>query len=445
VCTNGGAQYVVYARAAGDCPPDAVDNATATIACLVPHITVTKTVSPSGAVDQGTTLSYTITVSVPANGPALANVKVTDTMCDETNYAGNASPSPDSAPAAGSSGTIVWTLPTLAAGQSATFKFDGVVKTLASPDCQAKGRSCTNNVDVIGGCGSAQATDHASVTTPINPCPAPGLCRITGGGCLNENGDNKGHKESTFGGNASPAHDGGGPTGNEWEHVYRDGRTILFNWHSHDAHVIQCSVVEPGPCSPKAHNTRADFVGTGLYSIGAGGKDQPGNMVAYIIDHTEGACNKDVGDYYSIVVRTGLVIGQGSIVFQTQGTIDCGNLQIHETPASIFGAGVSTTGDAGAVDNSLALLNKVVPNPFSSTMSFTYEIPEGGSAVEIGVYNVAGRLVRTLASGIQGAGRSNVTWDGRDNAGVKMAQGVYFLKSVVGGKQSTFRVIYMAR
>jgi len=38
-----------------------------------------------------------------------------------------------------------------------------------------------------------------------------------------------------------------------------------------------------------------------------------------------------------------------------------------------------------------------------------------------------------------------VTWDGRDNAGVKMAQGVYFLKSVVGGKQSTFRVIYMAR
>jgi len=297
---------------------------------------------------------------------------------------------------------------------------------------------------VTGHCADGSDTANSSFDTVIH-CPQPGLCRLTGGGCLNENGTQKGHKESTFGGNASPDHTGGGPTGNSWEHVYRDGKTILFNWHSPDAHVIQCTDVTPGPCHPKGTVTRADFVGTGKYSIGAGGRDQDGNMVAYIIDHTEGACNKNVGDYYFIEVRSGLVIGSGDLVFTTQGTIDCGNLQIHQTPASLFGPTTTPTGAAATVDNSLALLNKVVPNPFSSTMSFTYEIPEGGSAVEIGVYNVAGRLVRTLASGIQGAGRSNVTWDGRDNAGVKMAQGVYFLKSVVGGKQSTFRVIYMAR
>ena len=111
----------------------------------------------------------------------------------------------------------------------------------------------------------------------------------------------------------SPEHDGGGPSGNSWEHILRDGKTILFNWLSWDAHVIACSVVPPGPCSPKAINTRADFVGTGKYSIGAGGRSEDGNMVAYIIDHNEGSCNKGTRDEYFITVRKGLVIGEGEV------------------------------------------------------------------------------------------------------------------------------------
>jgi hypothetical protein len=164
--------------------------------------------------------------------------------------------------------------------------------------------------DCAGGSG-VRAED--SVTTDINPCLAEGTCRLTGGGCMNDDPDTgrKGHKQSTFGGNSSPLHEGGGPTGNSWEHVYRDGREILFNWHSWDAHVISCSVVPPGPCSPKAINTARTSSAPGLYSIGAGGREEDGNMVAYIIDHKEGNCNKDTRDEYSIIVRTGLVIGEG--------------------------------------------------------------------------------------------------------------------------------------
>jgi flagellar hook assembly protein FlgD len=61
------------------------------------------------------------------------------------------------------------------------------------------------------------------------------------------------------------------------------------------------------------------------------------------------------------------------------------------------------------------------------------------------VYNVAGRLVKTLASGAQGAGTYTVTWDGSDDAGVRMAPGVYFLKSRVGGDSTVSRVIYVAK
>jgi hypothetical protein len=285
------------------------------------------------------------------------------------------------------------------------------------------------------------------VNTPINPCPAPGLCRLTGGGCMNDDPDTgrKGHKQSTFGGNSSPEHDGGGPTGNSWEHVYRDGREILFNWHSWDAHVIACSVVPPGPCSPHAINTRADFVGTGKYSIGAGGREQDGNQVAYIIDHKEGSCNKGTRDEYSIIIRTGLVIGEGDIVFQATGFIDCGNLQIHETPGRLFGSGSRNGIGTGEGTTGVELLNRPYPNPFTGSTSFAYKVAEGGASVDVGVYNVAGRLVKTLAAGPQSAGTYTVTWNGSDDSGVRMAPGVYFLKSKVGSDQTVSRLIYVAQ
>jgi hypothetical protein len=283
------------------------------------------------------------------------------------------------------------------------------------------------------------------VTCDAGPCGAVDVCRITGGGCVNADGDRSGHAQNTFGGNASPLHTGGGPTGNEWEHIQRDGKAVLFNWHSHDAHVIACGVAPPGPCSPQAADTRADFVGTGLYSIGAGGGDQEGNMVAYVIDHTEGACNADVGDYYSIVVRSGLVVGDGEVVFTCAGTLDCGNLQVHEMPAGLPGAATSQPDVQAIGAPMLALLNRAVPNPFTGSTSVAYQVPDGGAAVDIGVYNVAGRLVRMLAQGSQGAGRYTLTWTGADDSGARMAPGVYFLRSRVGSESTVERLIYLSR
>ena len=70
---------------------------------------------------------------------------------------------------------------------------------------------------------------------------------------------------------------------------------------------------------------------------------------------------------------------------------------------------------------------------------------EGGASVDVGVYNVAGRLVKTLAAGSQAAGTYTVTWNGSDAAGVRMAPGVYFLKSKVGSDQTVSRLIYVSR
>jgi flagellar hook assembly protein FlgD len=87
-------------------------------------------------------------------------------------------------------------------------------------------------------------------------------------------------------------------------------------------------------------------------------------------------------------------------------------------------------------------LGRAIPNPFTASMSYSYEVASGAEQpVEIGVYSIAGRLVRHLATGVQAAGRYTVKWDGRSDAGVQMAPGVYFLKARVGGDENTTRVL----
>ena len=44
--------------------------------------------------------------------------------------------------------------------------------------------------------------------------------------------------------------------------------------------------------------------------------------------------------------------------------------------------------------------------------------------------DVAGRTVRTLASGAFGAGRNAVPWDGRDARGVPAPGGLYFVRLI---------------
>ena len=452
-CTDGqNVTFDVTAVATNSCPGTRDDcTATATVECQAPEITVTKTADPADGTSgelQGTTIHYTIEVNNPSSDVTLENITVTDNF-DEL-YGGNANPTPDSEPAVGANGgTVVWTLATLAPGTTQTFTFDVTVEN-RNP-CVA--RDVVNQVTAAGSCADANTDDTAETTHHVT-CPEVGsLCRITGGGCLNEKGGRAGHKQNTFGGNVSPAHTGGGPTGNEWEHVLRDGRTVLFNFHSHDAHITLCDVVPPGPCSPDAINTRAFFEGTGTYSLGAGSRTQDANFSAWIIDHKEGSCNRSNRDEYSITVRKGLVQGSGDVVFTITGEIDCGNLQIHETPARIFGVGADpgidpepAVGSPSEVSGNLDMLNRVIPNPFSGTMSYSYRVPQGtDQVVDISVYDMAGRLVRTLVSDRQAAGQYTVKWDSRNNAGVQMAPGAYLLRARVAGVQNVNRVILLNR
>jgi len=79
--------------------------------------------------------------------------------------------------------------------------------------------------------------------------------------------------------------------------------------------------------------------------------------------------------------------------------------------------------DAGDIE-----MNRVqqlcFPNPFSDKM----EINSGGNMVKI--YNISGKQVRSFSSGQN----SHFTWDGKDEAGIMLPSGLYFVSFGDGRK-----------
>jgi hypothetical protein len=84
----------------------------------------------------------------------------------------------------------------------------------------------------------------------------------------------------------------------------------------------------------------------------------------------------------------------------------------------------ATPGLTAALPTALAL-HPTVPNPTRSSSTIRYDVPRSGP-VRLSVYDVSGRLVRTLRDGPEEPGFRTVTWDGRDAGGRRVSSGVYF-------------------
>jgi hypothetical protein len=77
-----------------------------------------------------------------------------------------------------------------------------------------------------------------------------------------------------------------------------------------------------------------------------------------------------------------------------------------------------------AVPGQFAVLSNY-PNPFNPSTTIRFELHKDGY-VTVKIYDLNGRLVKVLLSGEQTAGTHTAVWDGTDDAGRKVAAGVYF-------------------
>lgn len=82
------------------------------------------------------------------------------------------------------------------------------------------------------------------------------------------------------------------------------------------------------------------------------------------------------------------------------------------------------------------------PNPFNSSTTISYELPENGT-VTLEVYNVKGQLVSTLVRQTQTKGIHSIVWNGKDDKGSACAGGIYFYRIVWNSHSLTNKILLM--
>jgi flagellar hook assembly protein FlgD len=81
-------------------------------------------------------------------------------------------------------------------------------------------------------------------------------------------------------------------------------------------------------------------------------------------------------------------------------------------------------------------------NPFNPRVTIPFELREDAN-VTLSVYDVAGRLVKTLVSEWMQRGAHTASWDGRSVSGAQASSGVYFCRLRAGGFSETRKMVLL--
>jgi predicted lipoprotein with Yx(FWY)xxD motif len=108
-----------------------------------------------------------------------------------------------------------------------------------------------------------------------------------------------------------------------------------------------------------------------------------------------------------------------------------GNYDIYAQRFDISGTGIEI---GSPPDGSTLYLSPAYPNPSAAAVGISYSLPKSGE-VELGVYDIVGQKVVTLARGVMSAGRHEVSWNA-----ASVAAGVYFYRLSFEGTTRTNRV-----
>jgi hypothetical protein len=82
------------------------------------------------------------------------------------------------------------------------------------------------------------------------------------------------------------------------------------------------------------------------------------------------------------------------------------------------------------------------PNPFNPTTTIRFDLAESADVV-LQIYDVSGRLIRTLVSANKPAGRYAIPWDGRNAGGHTVASGVYFYRLKAGSYTEARKMVLL--
>lgn len=87
-----------------------------------------------------------------------------------------------------------------------------------------------------------------------------------------------------------------------------------------------------------------------------------------------------------------------------------------------------------------SLLQGNDPNPFVGMTTIHFDLPRTG-LVDLRIFDVGGRLVRSLQNGTLPAGSHHAIWDGRNDQGETVPSGIYFYSLKTEGAGETRRMV----
>jgi flagellar hook assembly protein FlgD len=103
--------------------------------------------------------------------------------------------------------------------------------------------------------------------------------------------------------------------------------------------------------------------------------------------------------------------------------------------------GLGTTTDiAELFGNADELAITSYPNPFSAETNISFNLNQP-STVNLSIYDNTGRLVSNLINEQLPAGSHSATWNGAENSGRKVQNGLYVFKLEINGQIRTGKIV----
>ena len=87
-------------------------------------------------------------------------------------------------------------------------------------------------------------------------------------------------------------------------------------------------------------------------------------------------------------------------------------------------------------------LYNAYPNPFNPVTTLYYDLPED-ALVNITIYNMMGRVVKTLVNDQQTAGYKSLQWNANNDVGAPVSAGLYLYTIRAGDFRQTKKMVLL--
>lgn len=164
----------------------------------------------------------------------------------------------------------------------------------------------------------------------------------------------------------------------------------------------------------------------------------PCNPSQYYIINSGGTVNMEVGNY--ILLKDGFHAKTGSsfvakITASDDKKDDIGFVSTNEKTM------ISSINKTNHIPAEYTLTQNY-PNPFNPSTMIQYGLKENVN-VKITVYDILGRIVKSLVNENQDAGYKSVIWDGTNNFGSSVATGLYIYKIEAGSFIDSKKMLFL--